>query len=384
MIALKELRDILKQDRDGWAWVGSHAKQTYKTLSSAGSITGTFLRKIRPPSRFEQLDRLREICNELDQPDFPRAFSSRQTYPEFLLTLIVAAVDISERGFIIGDLCLPGAIFYFPRSKRNKVLYTRSSDREKKIGFEIEQTRFSNYFYHFFAVYDLEKSSLSELRMLLETIVNRSIQEEEEAFIKALGERSLKSERVYTLFYREQEGIQYFSKDEYGFNPSRELTLDRSQDNNVTVLGDIRRSLSPFAGAKREYDVAISYAGEDEAAAKRLSEFLESAGFRVFNYKNEDIQAEFWGKDLGPMLRQIYRDKARYCVVLWSKHYLKRWTIEELNRALQRSLSEDDVYLLPIRLDDTEISERLKNMLHLDIRQMSLERIGEKLLKKIR
>ena len=48
--------------------------------------------------------------------------------------------------------------------------------------------------------------------------------------------------------------------------------------------------------------------------------------------------------------------KARYCVMFFSQHYVaKAWTKHELKAAQARALNENEEYILPIRLDSTEI-----------------------------
>ena len=65
-----------------------------------------------------------------------------------------------------------------------------------------------------------------------------------------------------------------------------------------------------------EYDVALSFAGEDRQHAEELANLLESIGYKVFYDKYE--QSRLWGKDLYAHLSSIYKDKARYCVMFLS------------------------------------------------------------------
>ena len=72
------------------------------------------------------------------------------------------------------------------------------------------------------------------------------------------------------------------------------------------------------------YDVAISYAGEDRAAAQALARALERRGVTVFFDTYE--QATLWGKNLYTYLSDLYQHKAHYCVIFVSKQYAaKRW-----------------------------------------------------------
>jgi hypothetical protein len=103
-----------------------------------------------------------------------------------------------------------------------------------------------------------------------------------------------------------------------------------------------------------EYDVAISFAGEDRQHAKRVAQELTRRGLTVFFDEYE--KSGLWGKDLYAHLADVYRKQARYTIVFLSKHYAtKLWTNHERKHAQARAFTEREEYILPIRLDDTEI-----------------------------
>ncbi len=126
-----------------------------------------------------------------------------------------------------------------------------------------------------------------------------------------------------------------------------------------------------------EYDVAISFAGEDRDVARALAaDLLTSFGIRVFYDEYE--QAALLGSNLTEYLIDIYRKKARFCVVLVSRHYReKRWTRHEWRAAQARAFEEPNAeYILPVRLDDTELEGLLPTVGYVDYRQMNLRRIA--------
>lgn len=67
-----------------------------------------------------------------------------------------------------------------------------------------------------------------------------------------------------------------------------------------------------------EYDVAISYAGEDREIIEKYVKILTSSGLTVFYDKNKSIEVELWGNNLYDVLDEIYRLRARYCVIFIS------------------------------------------------------------------
>ena len=62
-----------------------------------------------------------------------------------------------------------------------------------------------------------------------------------------------------------------------------------------------------------EFDVAISYAGEDREYAEALAETLRQRMLKVF-YDNYE-KSTLWGKNLYTYLSDVYENKARYCVL---------------------------------------------------------------------
>lgn len=105
-------------------------------------------------------------------------------------------------------------------------------------------------------------------------------------------------------------------------------------------------------GAKTEYDVVLSFAGEDRERARELFRALSARGVKVFY--DDDDKAVFWGEDLYSHLSDLYENRARFCVMLLSKAYAeKRWTNRERQAAQARAFRENGPYILPVRLDDS-------------------------------
>lgn len=107
---------------------------------------------------------------------------------------------------------------------------------------------------------------------------------------------------------------------------------------------------------KFEYDVALSFAGEDRTFVEECAEILRSLNINVFydNYEKDVLL----GKNLYDYLADIYQKRARFAVVFISKYYKsKRWTKHEFKYINARIFEQDEEYLLPIKLDDTELDE---------------------------
>ncbi len=105
---------------------------------------------------------------------------------------------------------------------------------------------------------------------------------------------------------------------------------------------------------KYEYDVALSFAGEDRQYVDIIANKLKNKGVNVFYDKFET--SNLWGKDLYQYLSYIYKDNARYCIIFVSDFYKKKvWTKHELRNAQNRAFFENKEYILPIFLENVEL-----------------------------
>ncbi len=134
---------------------------------------------------------------------------------------------------------------------------------------------------------------------------------------------------------------------------------------------------------KFNYDVAISFAGEDRNLAKKLANSFVKQGLEVFF--DEYFKAQLWGKNLYEHLSKVYSEEARYCLLLISEHYIKKvWTNHELKSAQVRALNEiNGEYILPVRIDDTAIVGIPQTIGFLDMRDSTVEQISALLFQKI-
>jgi hypothetical protein len=134
---------------------------------------------------------------------------------------------------------------------------------------------------------------------------------------------------------------------------------------------------------EHEFDVALSFAGEDRGRAEAMAELLVARNLRVFYDRYE--QAALWGKDLYQHLQTVYRDRAKFCVIFTSKHYAEKlWTKHELRQAQARAFSENIEYILPLKLDDTEIPGINPTVGYVDLRLHTIQHVADMLSRKVR
>ena len=133
---------------------------------------------------------------------------------------------------------------------------------------------------------------------------------------------------------------------------------------------------------EKQYDVALSFAGEDRPYAEQLANRLQAEGYSVFY--DEFERAQLWGKDLYVHFSSVYKDQARYCVIFLSEHYTQKlWAQHELQNAQARAFQENQEYILPIRIDDTEIPGILPTVGYLDLDPTNMEEIYQALVEKL-
>ena len=122
--------------------------------------------------------------------------------------------------------------------------------------------------------------------------------------------------------------------------------------------------------AEFEYDVGLSFAGEQREYVEEVARHLKSRGIPVFydDYERESL----WGKDLYAHLSEIYQHMCRYCVVFVSADYAdKVWTNLERQNAQARAFKEKQEYILPARFDDTKIPGLADTVGYIDLNQTS-------------
>jgi hypothetical protein len=131
-----------------------------------------------------------------------------------------------------------------------------------------------------------------------------------------------------------------------------------------------------------KYDVVLSFAGEDRRQAEALARAMQDLRLSVFYDKDE--QADLLGKDFYQYSQTLYRDAARYCVILISRHYVaKKWPLHELRQAQARAFRADEEYIIPVRLDDTELPGLNDTVIYQDLRRTDVASVARLLHTKL-
>lgn len=130
------------------------------------------------------------------------------------------------------------------------------------------------------------------------------------------------------------------------------------------------------------YDVALSFAGEDREYVEIVAEILHAIGLKVFYDRYEEV--DMWGKNLYTHLDDVYRKKSRYCVMFVSKYYKEKlWTNHERQSAQARAFNQSEEYILPIKIDETEIPGLLPTIGYIKAENRKPEELAILIAKKV-
>jgi len=103
-----------------------------------------------------------------------------------------------------------------------------------------------------------------------------------------------------------------------------------------------------------QYEVALSFAGEQREYVEEVERVLQSWGISVFY--DEFAPVQLWGKNLAEEFQDVFENRADYVVMFISEAYVeKAWPNHERQSILSRAVQNKGEYILPVRFDDTPV-----------------------------
>ncbi|MEX0753991.1 MAG: TIR domain-containing protein [Actinomycetota bacterium] len=133
-----------------------------------------------------------------------------------------------------------------------------------------------------------------------------------------------------------------------------------------------------------EYDVAVSFAGEDRPTVLGLVQALQDRGVLVFY--DFDQQAMLWGKDLRVVLADVYANRARYMLICLSSNYPERdWPTFEFEVGKDAADRRTEEYLLPVALaeDIPHLVGLPVTVAYLNLAELTIEQLADALVDKL-
>jgi len=133
---------------------------------------------------------------------------------------------------------------------------------------------------------------------------------------------------------------------------------------------------------QHDFDIAVTFAGEDRDFVDAVVALVKESGFSVFY--DEDAKVEMWGEDLTEYFPDVYERRARFAVMFVSAHYAaKPWTRLERRSVLLRAMQSTTPYLLPVRLDSTQLPGIRNTVAYLDAHAEGKRGVAELIIAKL-
>jgi hypothetical protein len=110
---------------------------------------------------------------------------------------------------------------------------------------------------------------------------------------------------------------------------------------------------------KATAQIFLSYAREDEEKVKKLHQKLSNVGFKPWMDKKDILPGERWESSI----RRAIQHSDFFLACLSANSVNKRgWIQKEIRDALDiwQEMLDSDIYLIPVRLEDCEVPERLR------------------------
>lgn len=145
----------------------------------------------------------------------------------------------------------------------------------------------------------------------------------------------------------------------------------------------IRRQEAVASGsdAQTEFEVALSFAGEQREYVRQVAHHLKQAGVQYFF----DEEADLWGKELTVALGDVYRHGSRYVVIFVSEEYVsKAWPNHERQEALAGRVLRMDDSVLPARIHPVDLPGLPPSISYLDVSNMDPAELASEIVKKVR
>jgi hypothetical protein len=131
-----------------------------------------------------------------------------------------------------------------------------------------------------------------------------------------------------------------------------------------------------------QYQIALSFAGEDRPYVDQVANLLRSSGIKVFYDLFEE--ASLWGKNLYDYLSDVYKNRALYTIMFISKNYAEKlWPTHERQAMQARAFQEHKEYVLPARFDSTAIPGVLPTVAYISLEYKKPQELVELIHKKL-
>lgn len=131
-----------------------------------------------------------------------------------------------------------------------------------------------------------------------------------------------------------------------------------------------------------EFEVALSFAGEQRDYVRQTASELVKRGIKVFYDENEEVQ--LWGKNLIEHFAEVYGRNTVVVVMFISDAYIeKAWPRLERRSALATAMKQRAEYVLPVKFGDAWLPEMPDSTGRLPADRNTPVQLAEKIIEKL-
>ncbi|MCY4674376.1 MAG: TIR domain-containing protein [Bacteroidetes bacterium] len=197
---------------------------------------------------------------------------------------------------------------------------------------------------------------------------------EDEGLVKLPPQSTMGNVRVTSQGYREADLLR-----------APEANMQKTQASPQLQEGQPNIAVQPKdlpARGNHQYQVALSFAGEQREYVEKVAEHLRERDIKVFYDGFEEVS--LWGKSGAEAFEKVFAEQSAYVVMFISEEYRdKRWCRHERRAALSRMIEEKCEYVLPVRFDDTQIDGLPKDILYLEVDKNKPAELAAKITEKL-
>ncbi len=199
---------------------------------------------------------------------------------------------------------------------------------------------------------------------------------------------------IYYFFQEDRRSIfKKYIRFTYSVSGNKAKAVERLRKEFAACIerayGPIVDALEGAEGVKKkvdkeyEFEVALSFAGEQREYVEELANILKAKGIEVFYDKFN--QSQLWGKNLVEYFKEVYYSRSKFCIMFISSAYLqKMWPAHERRNATARDLEEFGEYILPIIFEDNlNVPGLDKYRGYLDAREYSPPQVADIFIEKL-
>ena len=132
----------------------------------------------------------------------------------------------------------------------------------------------------------------------------------------------------------------------------------------------------------KEFEVALSFAGEEREYVEQVAEHLQEQGVAVFYDRFEPVY--LWERDLTEEFNLVFERSNAIAVMFISANYVKKaWPTHERKSILSKMVSDNQALVLPVRFDSTAVPGLPDSLAYVDANNYSAAELAAMVMDKL-